>query len=465
MIRSSAGRQLFLQELDAACGGPLRQREHDVLRLQLVELVGACAGLPGGLRSLAECLEDLEPGTDQATGILRLADEWQVLELFEEHDVFWLRDELQSRSTSELRRLVVEIRAVHPPVHCETAWQLFAYLAGANAIDGMPPWLLFLEACVELLSVPSTTRLRALITVLAESWGMTEQLVRLHARAPQSEPATGAAYLVIQFEKYGGDDESYIISHWYQWASSVWQPVRGEDKRAHRDGLEIAVDQIVFETERRWADKAGSVIIEFVLPWELLNVPVDMWRTELASPAPMAIAARYPVFVRSLDRLRSPDWHRRWRTRWQRLNDGAIADNRVYYATDGHGDVQLEAILNRDGSVVALVLSEPPVPHGTGQRQALAGLRAGLPVIIWHRDDPLRPDLRETVTSIIADRTSAGLAQLRAHASQLKQEAWSEDPDRPNHHVGYGLVILWDDPDRQPAQVDPVGGITGEVRR
>ena len=108
---------------------------------------------------------------------------------------------------------------------------------------------------------------------------------------------------MFQFEKYGAGDDTFIMSHWYQWASSTWEPCRGEDRRVRRDQLEAEVDKVVLETERRWAHLQGPVAIEFVLPSQLLNEPVDRWRWELDSASPRRLAIQFPLVIRSLERI------------------------------------------------------------------------------------------------------------------------------------------------------------------
>ncbi|MFV2085573.1 effector-associated domain 2-containing protein [Micromonospora sp. LOL_021] len=466
-IRSTAGRQLFLQELDTVLGGPPPRREHEVLHLQLVELVKSCAEQPGALRSLAECLESLEPNTRRVAEVYRLVDEWHVTEVFDGHEVWWLREELHRlRGREVLRHLLVAARSPEAPPYCASAWHVLAHLSGLNAVDGMPPWLRFLDAVAPLLPPEAESRLQALAAALADNWGMGAQLTALRTRRSEPSPGPSMAYLVIQFEKYGGDDDSYIVSYWRQWASPVWQPIRGEDQRVERDGLEAAVDRIVLRTESDWADKDGPVTIEFVLPWELLNTPVDAWRKELSSPSPTPLAMDYPVVIRSLDRLYARQWHRLWRSRWRQLTDGSGHPHPVYYAEPDQNDIRLEAILKDEAGIVAMVLNQPPTPRSPGESQALAGLRAGLPILIWHRSQVVDSSLRSLVAALLGVGTSteSELAQLPVRMAQLRRRAWTEDTAHREQHVGHGLSILWDDPDRQPGRIWPPDSAPKEAR-
>jgi hypothetical protein len=165
----------------------------------------------------------------------------------------------------------------------------------------------------------------------------------------------------------------------------------------------------------------------------------------------------YPVVIRSLERLRTPRWHRAWHQRWQRLQ-AAPATTRVYWSRPSGEDyfTRLETELKSDERVVSLILSEPPtVANRTGQQEVEAALRAGLPVIVWHRQDCTSPAFREGVTRLISD---AGLAQLPARAKELRLEALRLEPKVRQDHIGRHLTVLWCDPERKP---DPVGSSSG----
>lgn len=466
-LRDPTSRQVLLEEVDLALGKPAPRLQTIALRSQLVALVTACVDHPGGLRSLAECLELQEPTLDRVPVILRLADEWQTIERFRAHDLQRLRLDLSAMPvTTELRRTAVNWHGEPVPDYCTTAWHLFSYLAVVHSPGRTrPPWLRLLDRLALRMPSGSHGAMKELMEAFTLEW------VPVEPAAGGEEPlavagTSSTAYLVIQFEKYGADDDTYIMSHWYQWASPVWHPVRGEDRYVPRDELEAAVDEIVQATERRWADQAGPVTIEFVLPWQLLTEPVDTWRKELGGPQPNPLSLDYPVVIRSLERIRADQWHRSWRGRWKSLTTGDADGDPIVCANEDQHAMQLEATLRGESSAVVLVLSEPPEPESVGERQLRTGVRAGIPAIVWHRSAVPPTRLCRFVRSAITQGTTGrqGVAQLPQHVSKLRQAAWSEDPTTQNRHMGHGLVILWDDPERQPGRTGSAGNDTGRVR-
>ncbi|GAB2567201.1 hypothetical protein Aab01nite_45190 [Paractinoplanes abujensis] len=469
VVRDANARVALMDELDLALGAALGLREVGLPRPQLALLATACVDRPGGLRSLAECLDLLESDPRRVHAILRLADEWQVLQQFAEHDLHELRPDLNNVPlTGDLRSFVAERRDEPLPLYCETAWHLFAHLAAIPAADG-PAWLPFLERLTTKVHISAQARLRGVVQNLSVVWGAVE---------PAAEPPAvttaraGTAYLVIQFEKHGVEDDIFIMSHWYQWASPSWQPIRGEDRRVRRDELETAVDQVVLETERRWADRDGPVAIEFVLPSALLNEPVDRWSKDLRTRS-RRLAIHYPLVIRSLERIRAEEWHRGWRGRWRIVREATVLEGLIHCASGDETDVQLEAELEREGTAVVLVLSEPPQPNTAGEQQLLVGLQEGLPAIVWFRDTGSQhEDLesqREEPCEVISEMVKAcldspeGVAQLPEGVAELRRRAWREDPSASTDRMGHRLVILWDDPDRQPTRTGPAGSDNREV--
>lgn len=437
---------LFLQELSITLGSGVLAAGQDTYPGRVIRVVNYCLRHADGMRSIAESVMLLDPAGTETDRILRWVDEWHVAELFSDVDILWLREELFAcEPTGDLYRWAIEIRMSEQPGYCRTVWQLFASLAGENAAGGVLPCLRFLERVGPWLSAEGSARLEELMVMLSVQWELAD--------APADPPAAAAppvdmAYLIIQFDKYGGDGDSYLVSHWRQW-TTVWRPVKGEDRRVDEADLEATVEAIVAEVERGWAEHLGPMTIEFILPDSLLDLPVEEFRRELDSVEAAPLATKYPVYVRSLNRLRSTEWHRVWRTRWQQRATAQIADMVLHCAADGSGAVQVEASL--DGGTVVMMLSVPPLPGSAGERQLLAGLRAGLPAVMWHRRTYPHSQRCATVTSMIGNALlGAGLSELPVHVAELRRQAWGQLPEQRNFHVGNGIVMLWDDPDRLP---------------
>ncbi|WP_250007950.1 hypothetical protein [Actinoplanes sp. M2I2] len=458
LVRTQSSRQSLIEQLQDRVGH-FSLREHSELRLQTAELVRACSRLIDGVPALVEVVEYLEPGTEEVDQLRRLRDEWEAADVLNEDDWTTLQPLLQNLTPTNLTVLyqrATEHRSPGPPSWCADAWQAFVHLAGQNAgPDGLQPSMNFLVLLEDQVDEKAARWIRLRNGRLATGQGLTQQLEERRAYLARGgeQPTASTAYLVVQVEPHldpSGREEMYALSYFRQWhGADSWYSRRGETSLVHLRDLEREVEQLIEQMEIDWSDRTGTVFVEFVLPWELLNVGVDRWRKETGSARPIALAMDYPVVVRSLERLRTQRWHRPWHQRWRQLLK-APAHSKVYWSHPSGKDyfTRLESELKADDRVVSLVLSEPPAQRGeTGQQEIEAALRAGLPVIIWHRGDCTSAEFREAVTSLVSD---GGIGRLPLRAKELRHEALRLEPAQRDGHIGHHLTILWDDPERRP---------------
>ncbi|MET9002193.1 hypothetical protein [Amycolatopsis sp. NPDC004169] len=145
------------------------------------------------------------------------------------------------------------------------------------------------------------------------------------------------------------------------------------------------VEELIAETGQAWSQVVSDVVVEFVLPRALLNLPVHSWATERASGAPKPLYLSYSTIVRSLERMCAPRWHPVWRQRWESWV-GDPSFERVYFcrAGDRHDPLRLEAILSNEQWAMAVLTESPPVSAISGHDELLPALRTGVPVIVWH---------------------------------------------------------------------------------
>lgn len=472
VIRDVNSRQLVLEEL-ADLSPPVRAREHSVLRLHLHAIVKECARADA-IADLVAIVAHLEPDSQQTRQAQRLGDQWEAVDQLSAADYAALRPVLEAVTPVNLAVLYQEAtahRLVGPPPWCVDAWQAFVHLAGQNAgADGVPPHMLFLTLLESEIGADGAQRLRSWTQRRATEFELTGALDSWRARADGGGQSVrdSTAYLVVQIAPDLDPDRigCYQLSYSRQWRGpDGWHSLQGLVVTVQRQELERRVESIVDTMEREWADRAGTVAVEFVLPWELLNEEVEWWRVESDSTRPTALAMDYPIVVRSLDRLSRQRWHRRWGARWRQLRSAPASSTIEVSRPDGADYAgQLESVLKADDRIVSLVLSEPPTAVGSpGQQEAEAAMRAGLPVVLWHRTDCTSETFREVINTLTAD---GGLADLPGRVMKLRLEALREASELRGKHVGRHLAILWDDAERKP---DLIGGpehppLVGPVR-
>ena len=127
-----------------------------------------------------------------------------------------------------------------------------------------------------------------------------------------------------------------------------------------------------------------ELVIEFLLPLELLSLAVDQWRVqpgELAHP----LCVEHHVIVRLRDRAQlAKRGYGQWRAKTRRLREGNAAV-RWIDPNNAAAAGRLFSELFRGGAQ-CLALEQPPVlGRSLGGDVVSSGIRAGVPVIVWCR--------------------------------------------------------------------------------
>jgi hypothetical protein len=111
------------------------------------------------------------------------------------------------------------------------------------------------------------------------------------------------------------------------------------------------------------------------------------------------------------------------------------------------------SVFNRKPEMVALVLSEPPRGEKAGHDELSIGIRAGAPVIVWHREDCSSPEFVEAVEDLL--HSADDPLHLLERTRLARITAFEEGPQ--SRHFGGRLTVLYDDPFRMvvPSQAGP----------
>jgi hypothetical protein len=159
---------------------------------------------------------------------------------------------------------------------------------------------------------------------------------------------------------------------------------------------------------------------------------------------PRPLCVRYPVAVRSQERMREESVRREWANRWERLDRRPFGGRVLWgvrYQTDPTTVDSWSTGLSGDDTFVVVVLSEPP-ENELGLRELFAALEAGVPVILWDQ----RPARGIGVTDEL-QRLAAAPADLPSHTRALRVIAAQRVEEEPEHS-GRSVALLWDDPNR-----------------
>ncbi|GAB3158127.1 hypothetical protein GCM10027258_68700 [Amycolatopsis stemonae] len=465
-LRDPGSRRLCLELLADHLGVPLVVEELPTTRASLIGIVQACRRQhPQALAAFVDAVEQMEPGSIPVQRARSAVEDMATLDLVTEFDRRELLNLLGENPSSRLAELV---RAAAGPAAELTSADhrpadALATLERMNAQpDGIPPLLLFVEYLAAAADGQRAEGLRDWNDRQAARLGVTEQIkaVRLAQAAEPATPEEVVAYLVVRIEPDLLDTGLLVAVHWRHNDPTGWRPRRSEPFAGDLDAVRAHVADLVAEAETGWAKDAAAIRIEFLLPFSLLNLPVDQWDLEAGSSLPRPLGLHYQVVVRSLDRARSPRWHREWRRRWDLLKKvpaGLTTPEEHWLWSDGAKRRHLTALdakLAEQKKVVSLVLRS--VPDSADPGEVLVGVRTGIPVMIWHRTESARSAFEAEIKSL-RDFLPELVEHLRLLRSRARQAA------RPDSHVGSRVSLLWDDPDRPVEPQDPPAAPIEEV--
>ncbi|MFF2776516.1 hypothetical protein ACFVU3_16555 [Streptomyces sp. NPDC058052] len=449
---------------------------HGRTRLDILEIVRSCLREPHGLRELADALSLYAPGSTPVLRIRELAatapspssapDVLPVLPEDELREVRALLARVQHLDAHGLLYAAAGGLAL-PPVPVTGLGEAFDLLARANARpDGLLPVAVLIEHVITALDGSEAHQgtagaLRTWNDTRAAALGLAPQLAAVRAeldRAATAQPAP--ACLVVQLCRSGMDPDRYLLSHWRQIRPGPWRPERGEDRLVTLAGVPAAVGELVDRAEKEWAGRPGRPVLEFVLPFHLLNHPVE-WLTA-GSDLTTALCLTYPVVLRSLERMRAKEHHRKWHNRWQQMLDSP--DTACHWDTAGrrgHDAVRWSSALAADERLVSVALGAPPLRGPAGGRSPLeTALRAGVPLAVWDRRPEPPAEFRRRAKRLLKGRA----AELPQRVKKLRGEAATAAAGQRDVHVGRHLAVLFDDPNRLVDWSGSPGPAAGSAR-
>jgi hypothetical protein len=252
--------------------------------------------------------------------------------------------------------------------------------------------------------------------------------------------------------------KQYHVRSWWVRGRGQPEPKAEKDCRTEEEVREFFV--------KIWNQAAENVAIntvrfEFILPQGALDLDVDQWkvRREPKRGQPKGgwrvLGFMNPVIVRPLERMED-DFLRnlvvhRWHHAVQPANGSRVALAGGKRAGSGAllvvsnpveaGTLFCKAYQNERLACTVLCYALGSRWQGKAPETLRQLIEAGLPVVLWLRQQPELPLTR--LIDLLEARTPCDLPEA---IWRLRQEAASADPNHLGHHV----VLLFEDPARQP---------------
>jgi hypothetical protein len=180
-----------------------------------------------------------------------------------------------------------------------------------------------------------------------------------------------------------------------------------------------------------------QLTVEFLVGMDMLDDDLESLPVTIDG-VKYEIGVACPVVVRSLDRVVEHRWTDAWRAKWRELEQrGASYDPDVICWVLEEGPV---------GAAALRLCAALAYPCGSDRSAVLrAAFAAGTPVAVWHRAASNPPSRRSALESVLG---VCGLLDLPERV--MRQRINARHPAVGRGHSGRDLVLLWDDPERVP---------------
>ncbi len=454
VMADPSSRALLAGALERLFGGRLRVRRQQRDRIDTAGILHACLGHPGALHELVGLVRrysaDSEgPLVEAVARAVEQVDPAPLLTPADRNRLYELLGSLENEITAEMvmrcyRMATGPLRPanIDPSSLVSVVRALESATAGS---DGLPPLVQFLEELSRMLGQPMAAGLWSWVDSFSGHEFIPHYEItrlRISSPPPPSGPVTG--YVVTELTPDGPDDHRYITRITLRHGGGANRMPLGQVLYDSPRPLAIGDVPPIFEYVLSGVWDAASVeledvVIEFVLPLELLGHAVDQWPIQtdvVAHP----VCIDHLVVVRSADRRQLKRSHFQWRRKSVLLGH----EEAKTYWMDPADESGMGKLYNdlTDERVLCLALTRPPkLPRWLGRDAVSIGIATGVPVIIWCRDESHAVYLTARLHSHFAQQN---IAELPGLVQQLR-EAYVRSADPP---VGAHVTLIWDVADR-----------------
>jgi hypothetical protein len=470
-----AHRDDLVATLERSLGRPLGASRTDRVRSDLLNIVVACLDhqVRNALSDLVDAVRTLHGDTAAVSRLARLAARDPGRRLTPD-EAEWLRalvNELPRDEVAEASRVAFGPLGPRIDLDAGNLAEIMDALSELMGTAGQsPPLLLFLRLLASRMHGPPAEALEQWVAYIADRWHVPlEELT-----PPVATAAPARSYVVVELREDVPNPDQYLLSIWLQHDADDENTVVDGRALLVMDEQPLTIEEIpghVGEQLRRVTGQRvgpiGALTVEFVLPYRLLEHPVDQFRMVLDATSGR-LGSAFPVVVRSLDRIRNQMIHHRWRARWSWFREHRHSPDPKaisWVRLEGSGRQAMEDALGRDPDgysdeyPVCLVLSAPArggrgarggwavpgAPKSGLDRAVRDGIEIGMPVMVWCRVPGLTDQFLVEMANQLNGRP---LAELPAVVQRLRHEATL--PGRTEDHLGRHVSLMWDDADRLP---------------
>ena len=454
VARDAKSRTLLVQAVEAQFAGrlqvPCRDGEYHIR-----DLIDACLAHPGALHELVRLLRRNATESEQrlieeiANLVEETIDPDPLLLASERNNLYALLGGLSEYITVDMVLRCNREAAgwfSSADIDPRDIYAVIRSLESATWIpDELPPLVHFLELlCLLLPPSPTISDLRSWIDAFSNRQGVPRRLIsRLRVSPPPPPLQRTTGYVMTELSRFGADESHYLTRITLRACGGDDQVLR--ERELHYDDTPLTIAEIpaLFDSTLScvWdATTAGmeEMVIEFVLPLELLGNDVDQWIINDVVSHP--VCSEHHVRVRSTDRKMLWQSHKYWRQKTTRLHSGQVTP-RWISPHDEYDFTQLFQELIDEDTPCLVLTRTPTTTRSLGNDPLSVGIRTGVPVIIWCRDEANIGAFTARLRAYLAQHNN-NAAGLRGFVRQLRTDN-VRFGDLPGAHI----TLIWDPAD------------------
>ncbi len=324
---------------------------------------------------------------------------------------------------------------------------LLEYLAKMGSIgDNYIPIFYFL---IRLLPYADESqfkfRLEEWIREVAKKFELTgAQIDELFDFDKSQKNLNNRIHLLIELEPEIDDfDENFIVHAWcVNSQEKITNISLDDDQTFELQNMPLLLGNLFQSINNDLIVANNELTIEFFLPFHLLCHSVEHWVVINSDQNNTPIGVRYPVVVRSRDRLQKSGFWPSWKAFW---------DNRFYNESPDSSVVWMEKEQPRtifskfdQTDALCLVMTFPHKEINPKTSMLVEAIKLGAPIALWARQIDKTDNIEEELKNLISENSLAGLPE---RIRKKRVEKWEVEEE---HKAGYNLSLLWDDPNKQP---------------
>jgi hypothetical protein len=262
------------------------------------------------------------------------------------------------------------------------------------------------------------------------------------ANSTDLPPLGDRHYFVVRLMHDGRDASRYLLAVWLTDGDGSWEVRHTSDAPQSIADIKAEVDEQLVRLAHDPTVDLDELFIEFIVPQSLLGADLDQW-VMTAPGYSSPIGVHYPMGVRDLLRMRNRLIRNRWRKRCEWVGaHGHRPGGTHFQSLNGNRQDNFADFL-QDTEKVCVVVVGPSAQYVMGNINAW--LSAGIPVIVWCREDSVVDRFHNHLSGILEE---SGIHGLPDAVWRLRQDA-ARQGAAPNH-VGRHITLLWDFVHRLP---------------